>query len=281
MAVLGMGRMGQALARRLVDAEHDVVIWNRSPGRARELVDRGATEADSIGDAVKDAETVITMLADDDAVRAVALGEDGVRSALPGRATYVDSSTVSPILTQELSNRFAKFVAMPVLGSPSQVASGEATFLIGAEGNDADALATLLPALSEKHMRFERPHLAAVAKLTVNLLLLDGVVALAEAFAEGRSGGLSDGELRQLLGNSPMVAPGLKYRFEGVLTGEQEPFWSTTLGLKDARLATEAASSNGVDLPLTRTARDLYQKAASRWEEADIASVAQLYREED
>lgn len=69
----------------------------------------------------------------------------------------------------------------------------------------------------------------------------------------------------------------LSYRFEGVLTGEQEPIWSTTLGLKDARLVTELAKANGLELPLTSTARDLYAEAASRWENEDIASVTKLY----
>jgi 3-hydroxyisobutyrate dehydrogenase-like beta-hydroxyacid dehydrogenase len=278
IAVLGMGRMGQALAGRLLEADHHMTIWNRTPGKAPDLVDRGAAEARSIPEAVGGTQLAITVLANDDAVRAVALGDDGVRSALPDGATYVDSSTVSPSTAEQLADAFARFVAMPVLGSPSQAASGQATFLVGARDGCADAVDPLFPALSEKRIRYDQPAMAAAAKLSVNLMLLDGVVALAEAFAAGRAGGLSEDQLRELLGNSPMVAPGLKYRFEGILTGEQEPFWTTVLGVKDARLAVELGESGGGELPLTSVARDLYQKAASRSETADIASVTELYR---
>lgn len=278
ISVLGMGRMGQALAGRLLGSGHQVIVWNRSPGRAPGLVDSGAREAGSITDAVGEAELVITSLANDEAVRAVALGDDGIRASLPEGATYVDASTVAPPTTRELDGAFPRFVAMPVLGSPSQTESGQAIFLIGADEHGAGAVDPLFPALSEKRIRYREPAMASAAKLSVNLLLLDGVVALSEAFAAGRAGGLTDDQLRELLGDSPMVAPGLKYRFEGILTGQQEPLWSTVLGVKDARLAVELARSAGEDLPLTSTAQEMYEKAAARSDQADIASVSQLYR---
>jgi 3-hydroxyisobutyrate dehydrogenase-like beta-hydroxyacid dehydrogenase len=279
LAVIGMGRMGQALVRRLIDSGHRVTIWNRSPDKAAELVELGAKEVRSIGEAVAAASLTITTLTNDEAVKKVALGDGGVRSALPDGSTYVDSSTVSPSMSEELGAIFPRFVAMPILGSPDQVASGQATYLIGAERGKAEALDPLFPGLSGKRLNYEHPATAAAAKLTVNLLLLDGVVALAEAFAGGRAGGLSDDQLRELLGNSPMVAPGLKYRFEGILTGEQKTLWTTALGAKDAGLAVALANSAGRQLPLTATALEQYQKAAVQGDEADIASVSELYRQ--
>ncbi|MGH8981323.1 MAG: NAD(P)-dependent oxidoreductase [Acidimicrobiales bacterium] len=278
LAVLGMGRMGQALAGRLLDCGHSVTIWNRTARSATALVERGAAEARSIADAVGGAALVLTSLANDDAVRAVVLDDDdGVAANLAHDATYVETSTVSPSLVEELAATLRDFVAMPVLGPPSQVSSGEATYLVGADDAHADAVAPLFPGISGKHLRYERPSLASVAKLTVNSLLLNGVVALAEAFAAGRTGGLSDEQLRALLADSPMVAPGLAYRFEGVLTGEQEPIWTTPLGLKDAGLVTGLAGAHDLELPLTATARDQYAHASSRWEDEDVASVAKLY----
>src|SRR5258705_13738299 len=104
VAVLGMGRMGRALAGRLLDGGHRVTVWNRSPGKAGELVSAGAREAHSVADAVDDVEVVITMLANDDAVRAVVLGE--LRSSIDEQTVYVDSSTVSPKLSAELAEAF-------------------------------------------------------------------------------------------------------------------------------------------------------------------------------
>lgn len=278
IAVLGMGRMGQALAGRLLDAGHQLVLWNRTPGKADALVRRGASEAPSLAAAVDAVDLAVTTLANDDAVRSVACGDDGVRGALAQRATYVDCSTVSPGLTRELDAAMARYVAMPILGSPIQTAAGEATYLIGADASVAPAVEPLFPALSQKVLHYDEPWSAAAAKVTVNLLLLNGVVALAEAFAVGRAGGLSDPQLRELLGDSPTVAPGLGYRFEGVLTGEQETFWTTVLGAKDADLAIDLGASGGVGLPATTVARDLYRRAADRFAHDDIALVADRYR---
>ncbi len=278
LAVLGMGRMGQALAGRLLDAGNDVTIWNRTAGKAPALVERGAKEATSIAEAVSAADMAITVLANDDAVKTVALGEDGIRSALPEGAVYVDASTVAPTTSEELAQGFERFAAMPVLGPPPQVASGKAVFLIGASDASRAVVEQLFPALAEKTIAYERPSAAAVAKLTVNLLLLDAIAALAEAVATGRAGGLSDDQLRELLGDSPMVAPGIKSRFEGVLTGEQDTLWTARLGAKDAHLAVEVARSGGVDLPVTAGVQGLYEQAAARFDSADIASVTRLYR---
>lgn len=275
IAVLGMGRMGRSLAARLLENGHDINIWNRTPGKAPELVDQGASEAKDAAAAVEGVDLALTSLANDEAVRAVA---EEIRSSIGEGSIYVESSTISPGLSEELDGRFPRFVAMPILGSPSQVAAGQAIYLIGGTEAAAAAVEPLFPGLSEKRIRYDKPALASAAKVAVNSLLLNGVVALAEAFAVGRAGGLTDDQLRELLGQSPMVAPGLKYRFDGILTGEQETFWTTVLGAKDAGLAVDIARSAGVDLPVTETSARLYQEEAKEQEDADIAAVSRRYR---
>src|SRR5689334_15819581 len=112
LAILGTGRMGQALAGRLLDTGHSVTLWNRTPGKAPELVQRGAREASSIAEAVDGVDLAISVLANDDAVRAVALGDDGVRAALPAGATYVDASTVAPTTSAALVEAMPRYAAM-------------------------------------------------------------------------------------------------------------------------------------------------------------------------
>lgn len=274
IAVLGMGRMGRNLAGRLLGEGHEVTVWNRTPGRAPELRDQGAAEVDSIQTAVADAEMAVTVLANDEAVSKVS---DEIRPALAEGSTYVDCSTVSPALSEELDGGFPRFAAMPILGSPSQVAAGQAIYLIGASDEAAAAVDPLFPALAEKRIRYATPAIASGAKVAVNSLLLNGVIALAEAFTVGRAGGLTDDQLRDLLGQSPMVAPGLRYRFEGILTGNQETFWTTVLGAKDAGLAVEVARAAGIELPITGTTERLYREAAAQDDDADIAAVARRY----
>lgn len=278
ISVLGMGRMGRALAGRLVDQGHDVTIWNRSKGKAPELLDRGVSEADSPAGATAGADIVLSILSDDDAVRTVATGGDGAAAALGPSAVYVDCSTVSPALGRELEETISRFVSMPILGAPSAVASGQAIYLIGGGDDAAVKVTPLFPGLAAKHIRYARAEKALTAKLAVNLLLLDGIVTLSESFAVGRAGGLDDDELRQLLGDSPMVPPGWKNRFEGVLTGEQDTWWTTALGAKDAGLAVDLAASAGVELWATRAVRHVYSEAAAEGPDgADIATVGRRY----
>jgi 3-hydroxyisobutyrate dehydrogenase-like beta-hydroxyacid dehydrogenase len=277
VAVLGMGRMGRALAGRLLEGGHRAAVWNRSKGKAGELVAGGAWEAACIGGAVEAVDVAITSLANDDAVRAVAFGE--LRSSMGDKTVYVDCSTVSPGLSAELAGAFpGRFLAMPVLGSPEAVKAGQAVYLAGGNAGIVDRLGPVISSLSDTVRRYDTAPLAITAKLAVNLLLLSEVVALAESFAVGRSGGLRDDQLRDLLGASPMVPPGLKNRFEGVLTGSQAGWWTTALGAKDAGLALDVARQADVELPVASVVRDRYDKAASSGlADADIAAVGELY----
>jgi len=278
IAVLGMGQMGRALAARLLEGGHRVAVWNRSKGKAGEIVSAGAWEAQSVADAVHEVDVVITMLANDDAVRAVAFGD--LRSSISDQTIYVDCSTVSPKLSGELAKAFpAGFLAMPVLGSPVAVRAGQAVFLAGGNNEVVDRLGPVVSSLSPTIRRYDTAPLASTAKLATNLLLLSQIVALAESFAVGRCGGLSDDQLRELLGNSPMVAPGIRNRFEGILTGSQNGWWTTVLGAKDAGLALDVARAADVELPEAKVVKELYERAAaSGLDHADIAAVTELYR---
>jgi 3-hydroxyisobutyrate dehydrogenase-like beta-hydroxyacid dehydrogenase len=279
IAVLGMGRMGSALAVRLLDSGHRVTVWNRSKGKASEVVSAGAREAESVTDAAAVADVVITMLANDGAVRAVALGD--LRSSSGEQTIYINTSTVSPALNSELAKAFpGRFLAMPVLGSPDAVRAGQATYLAGDDGSLVERLAPVLASLSSSVHRYHTPSQATAAKLATNLLLLSQITALAESFAVGRSGGLSDDQLRDLLGNSAVVAPGIKNRFEAVLSGSQDGWWTTILGAKDAGLAIELAQAADVELPEAEAVKRQYdQAAASGLDHADIAAVTDLYRQ--
>src|SRR5581483_1539947 len=229
-------------------------------------------------EAVDGAEVVITSLSDDEAVEAVALGEGGVRSAIGADAVLADASTVSPAMSEKLAAAFGRFVALPILGPPAGVESGKAVYLAGGDPAAVEALRPVLATLTGTVRRYDTPAKAGHAKLASNLLLLAEVAALAEAVAVAHSGGLTDDDIRALLGQSPMLAPGVKNRFEGVLAGEMEPWWSAALGAKDARLAAEAGTAAGVDLPLARRVHGLYDEAAAGAAGEDIVAVARRYR---
>jgi 3-hydroxyisobutyrate dehydrogenase-like beta-hydroxyacid dehydrogenase len=167
---------------------------------------------------------------------------------------------------------------MPVLGSPQAVRAGQAVLLAGGDSALVQRISPVLSSLSSTVRRYDTAPLAGTAKLTSNLLLLAQLVALAESFAVGRSGGLSDAQLRELLGDSPMVPSGIRNRFEDMLTGTPQGWWATALGAKDAGLAIDIARAAQLELPEATAVKSLYERAAaSGMEHADVAAVAQLY----
>src|SRR5258708_4740277 len=131
VSVLGLGQMGTAIAERLIDAGHSVSVWNRSEGRAGDLVHRGATEITSVHDAWE-ADVCITMLADSAAVTEVALGKGGLAVADSGWGKFlIDMSTVSPESSSQVANAAAangiKYIRAPVSGNPQWVRAGNLT----------------------------------------------------------------------------------------------------------------------------------------------------------
>ena len=270
--------MGAAIAGRLVEDGHTVVVWDRTAERTAPLVARGAEAAASVGEAVARVDVAITSLSNDDAVREVALGPHGVvDSAGAGGALYADASTISPDLSHELSLAYPDFVSMPVSGSPEVVASGEAVFLAGGPEASLQRLEPVLRSLSPNHRTYPEARLAAVAKLAVNTVLLAGLVSLAEGLAVGRAGGLSDDQLRTLLAESPMVGPGLRRRFEPLLTGSGPTLWTVALGAKDLGLALELAGADQ-SVPVVAAVKERYEQAtAEGLGGEDVAAVGRIY----
>jgi 3-hydroxyisobutyrate dehydrogenase-like beta-hydroxyacid dehydrogenase len=283
VTVIGIGRMGRALVERLVGSGHDVTVWNRSRPAAEEAAaELGAQVADAVADAVVACDVAITALANDDAVRAVVLGDGGVVGSLPGGAVLADASTVSPGLSAEVATAVGpdRMVAMPILGAPSAVVAGTAVYLAGGTPVALDRLQPVLGTLAATVHRYPRPELATTAKVTSNFLLLSGLAALAEAFAIGRRGGLDDDQLRALLADGPMVAPGVRNRFEALLGGHHDGWWSVALGAKDASLALGVGRSDDGPLVVAEAVHRQYREAAARFGDGDpdITVVGALYR---
>ena len=283
LAVLGMGRMGHALAERLLAAGHAVTVWNRTPDKADDLVSNGARLAPSPAEAAQRAEATFTSLADDDAVRTVVTEPDGVAAGL-GDGILIDASTVSPQTTAQLAGAVAgRLLASPILGAPDAVVAGEATYLIGGPRELYDRLRPAFETLAaEARRRYvgEDPKLASTLKLLSNYMLMSGIAALAEAVATAQALGLADDLIRDYFGRLPLVAPALRNRLDDVVSGDHHGWFSTRLGAKDVRLTADLAASHGVRLPVAEAVQRRYEQAvAEGWADADIGAVVELLRQ--
>jgi 3-hydroxyisobutyrate dehydrogenase len=183
----GLGRMGAPMAMHVVRAGHDVAVWNRTPGRAADLVAAGAREVNSPAEAARDADVVVTMLFGPDAVREVLLGTDGIASGLPAGGLVVESSTIGPDVARELAATLAasnhRFVDAPVAGSVQPATDGTLGVLVGGAETDVTEARPLLELWGDpQRVRHLGPVGAGSAmKLVVNLTLGVTMGAVGEA----------------------------------------------------------------------------------------------------
>ncbi len=278
-AVIGMGNMGRAMAGRLLEQGFEVTVWNRTPGRAGELVDAGATEAATLAEAVEPAEVVLLSLANDAAVAAVAI--DGELPGLVGDRMVVDASTVSPDTSRRLAAALpeGRMVAAPILAAPHVLRAGGAVLLVG---GPAEVIATLEPvwaALGIARACGEDPGAATTFKLLANYLLMGGLALLADAVAAGQALGVDDTALRDFFTAIPVVPTALHNRLDDLIGGDHAGWFTTVLGAKDVGLAADLAASAGVELGLAEIVESRYREAAyAGWDQADLTAIIELLR---
>jgi 3-hydroxyisobutyrate dehydrogenase/2-hydroxy-3-oxopropionate reductase len=275
VAVLGLGAMGSRIAQRLLDAGHDVVVWNRSPGKAAELIELGAVQAASPAEAAGRAEAVLTMLADPAALREVTEGPEGIAAGADGNTTLIEMSTVGGDAVARLAAALPPDVGLldaPVFGSLPEADSGTLTILVGGPPELFARWAPILSALGTP-MHIGPLGTGAAAKLVVNTALFGALGVLGEALALARGLGLSDERAFEVLAASP-VASQAERRRPAIESGDYPPRFALSLALKDADLVAQAARTAGLDLRVTAAARTWLEDAAvGGWGERDYSAV--------
>ena len=194
VAFIGLGRMGHGMAGRYLNASFTVTVWNRSKAKADELIARGARWATSPEDAATDADAVVTMVADDDASRAVWLGSKGAAAAMKPGALAIECSTVSYChaldMSREVKSRGLIYVDCPVTGLPDAAASGKLTLLVGADAADLEKARPFLEPIGSTIRHFGAVGSGTVYKLINNLMSAIQIAGIAEGLAIAEQAGL-------------------------------------------------------------------------------------------
>jgi 3-hydroxyisobutyrate dehydrogenase-like beta-hydroxyacid dehydrogenase len=249
LAFCGLGQMGTPMAARLVDAGHDVSVWNRTPERAAPLERRGARWATSPADAAAGAEAAITMVADPSALEAVVLGDGGLAEGLTSGSTLIDTSTVGPEAVRRIAGRLPDGVSMmdaPVLGTVPHAESGELKVFAGGEGQDVERWRPLLRALGTV-VHIGPLGSGAAMKLVANSTLAAMMTALGEALAVADALGLDRGTVLDVLAESP-IGVTVNRKRESIESGSYPPTFKLSLARKDIALVNDAAGKAGLDL---------------------------------
>jgi 3-hydroxyisobutyrate dehydrogenase len=194
VAFIGLGRMGHGMAGRYLDAGFTVSVWNRSKAKAEDLIARGARWATSPEDAAIDADAVVTMVADDQASRAVWLAKDGAATTMKAGTLAIECSTVSHQhaldLSRELRSRGLVYIDSPVTGLPDAAAAGKLTLLVGADAADLEQARPYLVPLSTTIRHFGAVGSGTVYKLINNLMGAIQIAGIAEGLAIAEQAGL-------------------------------------------------------------------------------------------
>jgi 3-hydroxyisobutyrate dehydrogenase-like beta-hydroxyacid dehydrogenase len=275
VAVVGLGGMGSRIARRLLLAGHQVVVWNRTPAKAAELVELGAMEAETPADAARRADAVITMVADPAALWAVVEGPSGVAAGADDSVTVIEMSTVGPAAVSRLASLLPPgpgLLDAPVLGSLQEAEAGSLRIFVGGPESLAEEWTPMLAALGSP-LHVGPLGTGAAAKLVVNSALFGALTLLGEALALAHGLGLSKEAAFDLLASSPLAGQAERRR-TAIETGEYPKRFSLSLALKDVELIAEAAAASGVDLRLAAAARSWLADAENAgWGDRDYAAL--------
>ena len=283
---IGLGNMGSPIARHLLRAGHDLTVWNRTLAKADELKPEGAKVAQTPAEAARQADILITMLADDHAVESSVLHAEGAIHQLPRNATHVSMSTISVALSKRLADEHARrgqrYMTAPVFGRPDAAAAGKLFVAAAGEKQTVEHCLPVLEAVGQKvFLVGDKPEMGNVVKLTGNFLIATVIESVGEAMAVARKYGVDPHAYVDLLTNSLFAAPVYK-TYGGLIADEKyKPAgFKLRLGLKDVRLALAAAEAVDAPLPVGSLVRDHMLTAISRgMEEMDWSSIAKLAAE--
>ena len=278
---IGLGNMGFAMAANLLKAGHDLTVYNRTTEKAQPLVAQGARRAANVMDAC--AGIVITMLADDQALESVTFQEKGILESLREGCIHMSCSTISVALSDKLTSahtqRGQHFVSAPVFGRPEAAATAKLYVVASGDPASLDKCQPIFDAIGQRAFRFgHKPSFANLVKLSGNFLIMSVIESLSEAFALIGKAGIDQREYLEFLTSSLFNAP--IYKTYGNLMIEkkfQPAGFVAPLGLKDVRLALQAAESLRVALPLGDIVRNrLLTLLANGGETLDWSAISQL-----
>lgn len=275
---IGLGAMGIAMARNLAKAGHPVRAWNRSPVDAAGL-DLVRTARDAF-----QADVVFTMLSDDAAVRAVVLDGGLLTDARKG-VVHVGCSTISIAFAEELAERHAEagigYVSAPVFGRPDVAAAAQLNVVAGGAENTIAKVAPLLAAVGKKTwVMGERPAQANAAKIAGNMMIAMAIEAIAEATLLSEGNGVAPKAFFELVLESLFGCRVYQSYSAKIVAEEYSPGFKMSLGLKDLRLATEAAERAGKRLPMLDTVRNQMTAAVQAGlGDKDWSAVAEFMRQ--
>jgi 3-hydroxyisobutyrate dehydrogenase-like beta-hydroxyacid dehydrogenase len=265
LGYVGLGVMGSAVSRRLLDAGHALTVWNRTPEKAEPLLTAGARWADSPRQVAERSEIVFTMVTSTAAVQAVTEGADGILAGLGDGAIYVDMSTASPANTRALAGKVeaagADLLDAPVSGTSITVEQGKASVMVGGDADAFERARPVLEAIGPRVFHVGASGAAVTLKIGINLSLAVQMLAFSEGLLLAEKSGVPREDAVEAMLGSVIASPMVAYRGPLVLGHPDEVWFDCHMMQKDMNLALELGRELEVPLPTTAVTNELLTAA--------------------
>ena len=265
LGFVGLGVMGSRMVKRLLDAGHSVTGHNRTRAKAQWLLDAGMKWAETPRAAAEAAEIVISMIANTEALRAVTTGANGILAGLSAEKIYIDMSTVSPAASRELAAQAAangaQMLDAPVSGSVVTLEEGKLSIMVGGARDAYKRALPILQTIGPKVTHVGANGLAASMKIATNLSLAVQMLAFCEGVLLAEKSGIPRDTAVEVLLNSVIASPMVKYRGPFVLNMPEEAWFDVNMMQKDLQLALEMGRQLDVPLPTTATTNEMLTAA--------------------
>jgi 3-hydroxyisobutyrate dehydrogenase len=262
VGVLGTGIMGEPMARNLLRAGHDVVVWNRTREKAQPLAERGARVVSTPIDAVRDAATILTMLGDAAAV-AESVIDSGALAAMQPGALWIQSSTIGVPATERLAELAAErgivFVDAPILGTKKPAEDAQLFMLASGPAEARARCEPVFEAISRGHVWLGDAGLGTRLKLVVNNWILCTIENIAETFVLAEGLGIDPRHFLEAIAGGAMDMQYAHLKGEAILNEEFPPSFPLKHARKDVALILEAAGE--LELPLVRATLEQFDRA--------------------
>jgi 3-hydroxyisobutyrate dehydrogenase-like beta-hydroxyacid dehydrogenase len=262
---IGLGLMGGPMAGLLLAAGYPLRIHNRTREKGDALAGRGAAWCETPAGAARGASVVFTMVTNDDALRAVTLGDEGIASGLERGGVHVDCSTISPGLAASLELQHAQggrtFFHMPVLGGGAQAAEGSLLLFPGGDPGKIREIREFFPVLGKRTWEFPSARHAACTKIACNSFISGLLVTLAQGMVFASRSGIGGSTLLEILDQSALNSVSLQRKGKAMIERDFAPSFFVENLLKDTRLMIDAAGELDMPCPGAKTARALLEEA--------------------
>jgi 3-hydroxyisobutyrate dehydrogenase-like beta-hydroxyacid dehydrogenase len=284
VAFIGLGIMGSRMAKNLLYAEHNLVVYNRTREKAERIIEQGAVWLGSPKEVVKERDVVITMLATPQVVHKVAVGKDGFLPYMAKNSVWIDCSTVDPALSRLMSTRAkhyrVRFIDAPVAGSKEPAEQGNLVFLAGGDKEDVRAVKPLFEAMGKAVAHIGENGMGTSMKMVVNSLLAQSMMAFTEACKLGKTLGIDEEQLFDTLLGGPVTAPFIRSKRSHLAKKVSDTEFPLQWMLKDLHLVSKTAYESGVAMPQMQIVKELFTLAnANGWGDRDFSSIYHFIQE--